>query len=173
MMSPPAAAEAEPEAAPAPAREAASPALLAAITPVYEAYFTVQEALADDDLEAFRTAAASLHDAVRAVDGDAPESWAAVRNGFLTSAEHVDHFAALDEARVPFEAWSTAALELEARFGHAGEATHYEAYCPMAFDFEGASWLQRAEEIDNPYFGDMMLRCGEIRRTFEPVGGDR
>jgi Cu(I)/Ag(I) efflux system membrane fusion protein len=173
MMSPPAPADPEPEAAPAPAREAASPAFLAAIAPVYEAYFAVQEALADDDLEAFRTAATSLHDAVRIVDGDAPASWAAVRDGFLTSAEHVGHFASLDEARVPFEAWSTAALDLEARFGHAGEATHYEAYCPMAFDFEGASWLQRAEEIDNPYFGDLMLRCGEIRRTFEPVGGDR
>ncbi|MFG0273518.1 MAG: efflux RND transporter periplasmic adaptor subunit [Phycisphaerales bacterium] len=173
MMSPPVAGEAEAEAAPAPVRETADPAFRASIAPVYDAYFAVQEALADDDLEAFRQSARSLHDAVRAIDGAAPASWPELRDRFLTSAEHVDHFASLDEARVPFEAWSMAALELEARYGHAGDATHYEAYCPMAFDFEGASWLQRADEIDNPYFGDMMLRCGEIRRVFAPVGGDR
>ena len=39
----------------------------------------------------------------------------------------------------------------------------YQAYCPMAFNNAGATWLQAEKEITNPYFGDMMLRCGEIR----------
>ena len=43
----------------------------------------------------------------------------------------------------------------------------YEAFCPMAFDFQGAYWLQNHDTIDNPYFGASMLRCGEIKRRFE------
>jgi Cu(I)/Ag(I) efflux system membrane fusion protein len=32
------------------------------------------------------------------------------------------------------------------------------AYCPMA----PGSWLQKGEEIRNPYYGASMLKCGEI-----------
>jgi Cu(I)/Ag(I) efflux system membrane fusion protein len=39
----------------------------------------------------------------------------------------------------------------------------------MAFDNKGAEWLQRGTTINNPYFGDEMLRCGEIRSAFPPL----
>lgn len=42
----------------------------------------------------------------------------------------------------------------------------HEDYCPMAFDNKGASWFQTAEELANPYFGAMMLRCGETRKVW-------
>lgn len=35
-------------------------------------------------------------------------------------------------------------------------------YCPMAFDNTGANWLSMSEEIRNPYYGDMMLKCGRV-----------
>jgi Cu(I)/Ag(I) efflux system membrane fusion protein len=35
------------------------------------------------------------------------------------------------------------------------------AHCPMAFDWEGADWLQEAGPLRNPYFGAEMLECGE------------
>ena len=38
----------------------------------------------------------------------------------------------------------------------------YKQYCPMAFDFEGAFWLSNSKDIYNPYFGDVMLRCGKV-----------
>ncbi len=38
-------------------------------------------------------------------------------------------------------------------------------FCPMAFDNIGASWISSNEEIRNPYFGDAMLKCGEITKT--------
>ena len=40
----------------------------------------------------------------------------------------------------------------------------------MAFDNAGASWLQRGTTINNPYFGASMLRCGEVRAAFPPLG---
>lgn len=34
-------------------------------------------------------------------------------------------------------------------------------FCPMANEGKGAFWLSQDEEINNPYYGAMMLRCGE------------
>ncbi len=42
----------------------------------------------------------------------------------------------------------------------------YAAHCPMAFDNKGARWLQWDQKILNPYFGDAMLECGAITKTF-------
>jgi len=50
--------------------------------------------------------------------------------------------------------------------------TYYEMYCPMAFDFRGAYWLQRKDSLVNPYFGAEMLKCGETKKTFKPNGGN-
>ncbi len=44
----------------------------------------------------------------------------------------------------------------------------YKQYCPMAFDDKGAYWISAEEEVLNPYFGDMMLRCGTVQET---IGG--
>ena len=41
----------------------------------------------------------------------------------------------------------------------------YVEYCPMANNNEGAYWLSNEKEIKNPYFGDMMLRCGTVKET--------
>jgi len=41
----------------------------------------------------------------------------------------------------------------------------YLQFCPMAFDYEGATWISREREVMNPYFGDEMLHCGVVRRS--------
>lgn len=38
-------------------------------------------------------------------------------------------------------------------------------YCPMANDDKGAYWLSESNQVLNPYFGDMMLRCGTVEET--------
>jgi Cu(I)/Ag(I) efflux system membrane fusion protein len=37
----------------------------------------------------------------------------------------------------------------------------------MAFDNKGAYWLSETEEIRNPYFGDVMLGCGETKEILK------
>lgn len=39
--------------------------------------------------------------------------------------------------------------------------TLYVAYCPMA----KASWLQATEKLSNPYMGQKMPQCGEVKET--------
>lgn len=39
----------------------------------------------------------------------------------------------------------------------------YRQYCPMAFSNTGAYWIAAEKEINNPYFGSMMLHCGSVK----------
>ena len=55
-------------------------------------------------------------------------------------------------------------------FGAGGDSVH-RFHCPMAFDNEGADWLQRAEDTENPYFGSQMYRCGSRLETFVAGAG--
>ena len=41
----------------------------------------------------------------------------------------------------------------------------------MAFDNEGAAWLQIEGPVTNPYFGASMLLCGEERQSYAGRGG--
>lgn len=46
--------------------------------------------------------------------------------------------------------------------------TLYQQYCPMALNGKGAHWLSSSQKIENPYFGDAMLRCGSIKEKINP-----
>lgn len=41
----------------------------------------------------------------------------------------------------------------------------YKQFCPMAFNNKGAYWLAAETEVNNPYFGDVMLHCGSVQET--------
>jgi Cu(I)/Ag(I) efflux system membrane fusion protein len=143
---------------------------VAGLTPLYDAYLRVQAALAADDLAAFRDAAPAMHAALDAIDASAlPPTirpiWVDLAGRLATQREHVGHLADLDAARGAFETWSNAMIELGRGFGFEGPDQIVIAYCPMAFDFKGASWLQVGQQINNPYFGATMLRCGEVKGT--------
>jgi Cu(I)/Ag(I) efflux system membrane fusion protein len=45
----------------------------------------------------------------------------------------------------------------------------YQQFCPMAFNNTGAHWLSAETEILNPYFGNKMLHCGEIKDSLSFV----
>jgi Cu(I)/Ag(I) efflux system membrane fusion protein len=47
-----------------------------------------------------------------------------------------------------------------------GKPFFYE-YCPMANNDKGGYWISETEEVNNPYFGDEMLHCGEVKETIK------
>ncbi|MNG29248.1 hypothetical protein D3C84_1146450 [compost metagenome] len=47
------------------------------------------------------------------------------------------------------------------------DAELYVHYCPMAFDNKGAVWISTTKEVRNPYFGEKMLKCGEVKETIK------
>lgn len=38
----------------------------------------------------------------------------------------------------------------------------YQQYCPLAFNDHGGYWLSLDTEIRNPYFGRLLMECGEV-----------
>jgi Cu(I)/Ag(I) efflux system membrane fusion protein len=73
----------------------------------------------------------------------------------------------LERKRTDFEALSEALIATIEYFGN-GEMQLYKQYCPMAFGDKGANWLSQEKEIRNPYFGDKMLTCGEVKKNYAP-----
>jgi len=146
----------------------------ASLAPVYTAYLAVAKALGDDSFEGARTSVATLAVAIPAVDGGAlaglaRERWHDERAALLAATAELQRAQDIAVMRIAFEALARDVLALERMFGHDGEATWIEAYCPMAFDDTGAAWLQPKGTIHNPYFGAAMLVCGEARSEFLPV----
>ncbi len=43
----------------------------------------------------------------------------------------------------------------------------YVQFCPMANNNKGAKWLSSEEQIRNPFYGDVMLKCGSIVEVIE------
>ncbi len=143
------------------------------LTPVYDAYFKAKVALTLDDLEAFTVAADQLSQAMAGVDqigllGEALGAW---RRASAQLAKPED-ISTIDLAREAFRNWSKGVIALQKQFGHEGSETWSVAHCPMAFDFDGADWMQRGDEIENPYFGQEMLKCGSVTGTFSGMSGE-
>jgi len=51
-------------------------------------------------------------------------------------------------------------------FGTAGQKV-YQFFCPMVFNNKGAYWFQNNPDLVNPYYGEVMLKCGEKVKEFE------
>jgi Cu(I)/Ag(I) efflux system membrane fusion protein len=43
----------------------------------------------------------------------------------------------------------------------------YHQFCPMVDNNNGAYWLSKEEKVINPYFGEAMLTCGEVKQVIE------
>ncbi|MBN2415350.1 efflux RND transporter periplasmic adaptor subunit [bacterium] len=154
----------------------ASPAsFLGSTEPVYASYLKMQKALVGTALQDARAAAGSLREAVVHVrsEGLAAEdaaAWNEIQGKVLGHTQRADNWPDIAAAREAFRSISDAVITMEERFGHGGTKDLYKAFCPMAFDNSGAFWIQDSTAVSNPYYGSMMLRCGEIRNTYEGTG---
>ncbi|UCF77863.1 MAG: efflux RND transporter periplasmic adaptor subunit [Candidatus Eiseniibacteriota bacterium] len=141
----------------------------AALTPLYDAYFKTQMALANDELETAKKGFAELASGVESTDmglfaGEAHAPWMKM-SGALTAASKTGKSAKeIETARDAFFHVSLAIIDLHDAFGHATGDTYYLVFCPMARDNEGAHWLQKEDVVWNPFYGESMLRCGEIKQ---------
>ena len=79
-------------------------------------------------------------------------------------AEHIEETKTASHQRDHFNSLSDNVYTLiKSTQGNKDEI--YRQYCPMAFDNKGAFWLSAEKEVNNPYFGDMMLHCGSVKET--------
>lgn len=126
-------------------------------------YFAMWDALQNEDLDAWQQAAIQFYEVADEISW--PHNMHDVHGELSTGAGLAHHVGSLDRARELFQIHSQAMIAL-ARADYL-EVDAYLMFCPMAFDNQGAYWLQPDNRLLNPYFGGSMLRCGDRVETFE------
>jgi membrane fusion protein, copper/silver efflux system len=134
---------------------------------LFDIYFDLKNALAGDDpQEALEHGKMLMEQLVEtgehSLDGEHHMFWMEQYAAIVESLQELTTHDDLAGIRIHFEPLSEAFIETARTLG-AIDDTWYVAYCPMVDDDRGAYWLSEFEEIMNPYFGSMMLRCGEVR----------
>lgn len=151
---------------------AVPPEFMEGLRPVVSEYLALQEALRSDDLDKSKQAAARLAEAAQDFDPRSPDAarkvWNRLSDEIFAASMQAAKSDSLEPVRRSFEQVTGAVITLLERFGNPLEDAARLAFCPMVFGHQGGYWVQRGSEIENPYFGSEMYRCGEIKDTVSP-----
>ena len=97
------------------------------------------------------------------LSGEALTYWKE-KKGFLLAHLKLYKEAEKDKnKRLNFVFLSTVMVKSVKAFGYRKEL--YIDYCPMANNNKGAYWLSQVKEIRNPYLGQKMPHCGEVKKV--------
>ncbi len=142
---------------------------------IFQDYFKLAELLSLDKAEATQDQALKAHQKVLTMietleqepsQKDLVDELKGLEQGFK-------HISAMKEIKAQREGLSHATKfikNITDKLGNISESKIYEMFCPMAFDNKGAIWFQNTPDLANPYFGSMMYKCGETRKTIEKQG---
>lgn len=147
--------------------------IAAALSPLYDTYFQLQMALADDSLNIAKTAFAKLKDNAAKVSmglfkGETHKQWMTIAGDIKSYCDQGGQMDNIDTARQIFMSLSKTIIAMHENFGHSGEDDFYLTFCPMYNNNKGAYWLQDVDTVYNPFYGHAMLRCGSIKSPLPP-----
>ena len=124
---------------------------------VYQQYLLLSDALINSDLATAKEASMALELGAKALADGTKLAGLASK---ITAASDIEVQRAL------FSSLSNEMISKVKAIGlQSGEV--YVEFCPMALNDKGASWLSNKKEIKNPYYGESMLDCGEIKETLK------
>lgn len=124
---------------------------------IYDNYVSLKDALVAAKYDVAKDAASALKQDLAAYEG--------CENTALI-AQKISESKDLASQRKEFTYLSSDVIAL---FTHASikKGTIYVEHCPMANKGEGGSWLSSEKKIQNPYYGDEMLECGEVTQELK------
>ena len=133
---------------------------------VVEIYLQLKDALVEgkekESLNLMKKFQQALQETEAATLNGEPKSfWEEKQKFLLQHAEVGMNASDIKAQRENFVYVSEALIKTIAAFGVQGKSIYVD-YCPMANSDKGAYWLSATAEIRNPYYGDAMLKCGEI-----------
>ncbi|KAF2326072.1 DUF3347 domain-containing protein [Flavobacterium nitrogenifigens] len=133
---------------------------------VYDAYFSVKDALIKSDSKLTSAKAATLLTAITAVKMDKLKSnehtvWMKVVKKLTADAKSISATTDLKKQRETFKSLSKSTYDL-IKVSTPSEPI-YKQYCPMA----DADWLSKEKAVKNPYYGSSMLTCGNVVETIK------
>ena len=135
---------------------------------VIKVYLEMKNAFVNDNVEGVDAAASAMEDKVKNVkpekmEGDGLEAWRQHDTLYMGVLKDLKRAEGIQEKRSYFSHVSEIVYCTVKSFGLHKDMKLYAIFCPMAFDGKGAYWLSDSKEIRNPYFGEKMLNCGEVK----------
>lgn len=124
-----------------------------AVNEAYKNYNSLKNALVASNVELTQKAASDLGRSLSKINGC--ENTASIAVKIANSVN-------LENQRVSFAALSADFIAL-LKHADVKEGTLYVQYCPMTNSGEGGYWMSSTSEIRNPYYGNKMLNCGEVK----------
>jgi len=138
---------------------------------VFSDYIKLKDALVKDDsnkviVESKRLLGnLSKVDMKLLVDKEAHNHWMPLEKAITASANSISITSDIAVQRNHFKHLSSHLIKTLQIFG-VNEKVFVE-FCPMADNNKGAYWLSQEEKVINPYFGNAMLTCGEVKQVIE------
>ena len=128
---------------------------LAQSNTVLSTYLDIKDALLQTNS---KNASLAASDMAGTLEGKTDE----LSKKLLADARAISNSSEMKMQRKHFDTLSQNVYEYVKKTGEK-EGTVYKQFCPMAFNNTGAFWLAAEKDINNPYFGDMMLHCGSVK----------
>lgn len=142
------------------------------LTLLFNSYFELKDAFVSSDPNVTSGKAEESRSQLSKVemhlleDKNTHDTWMKLHKKISTSLEEISKLEDIEAQRKSFITLSDAISNTIEIFGVHG-ITVYKDYCPMADGNKGAIWLSQMEEIQNPYFGQKMLKCGEVKKVYD------
>jgi len=138
---------------------------------VVTSYVDLKDAFVSSDASQVKSEASSTEQALEKVDmkklsGEAHNDWMTYMAGIQSSLKEIQTSDDIEAQRRSFSNLSDNLYKSIKAFGLGGKDAFYE-FCPMAFNNEGAYWISDVPQIRNPYFGEKMLTCGEVKEKLK------
>ncbi|KMQ61682.1 mercury transporter [Chryseobacterium angstadtii] len=140
------------------------------LTPVFDTYFLVKDALIKSDAGTSSKKAAELVSAAKSVDMNKLSTeehtvWMNVIKDLTANAEKIAASNDVAKQRTSFSLLSKSLYDL-AKASNQSEPVYY-MHCPMFNNGKGANWLSKEETVKNPFYGSQMLTCGSVQETIK------
>lgn len=148
------------------------PKTAASIDEVVSHYLHVKNALANDNGEEAASGGKALAASLGKIDhatlqGEQMKLYMDVSESLKEHGEHLASNAGkIDHQREHFVMMSEDVYDLVKGFGTSQQL--YVGHCPMANENKGADWLSEKKEINNPYMGQKMPKCGTVEKVIKP-----
>ncbi|HHG84724.1 MAG TPA: DUF3347 domain-containing protein, partial [Bacteroidetes bacterium] len=132
-------------------------------------YLSLKDDLVDDNPE-IHAHVQAMQKALKQVDmslvlEDAHNVWMKALKGLNNDLKQLGQEVNLEAQRKLFLTLSKTLADVTQKLGVKMESgqTLYLEYCPMADNNKGGFWLGTEKKIRNPYFGQAMSTCGEVK----------
>ena len=138
---------------------------------VFNEYIKLKDALVKEDSKNGISASKKLLDNLSKVDMKLLENkevhnhWMSLAKEIKTASTSISNTSNIKEQRNHFKDLSSNLANALEVFGINEKV--YHQFCPMADANKGAYWLSTEIKVINPYFGDAMLTCGEVKQVIE------